>query len=170
MATYTRYKLARKIDPACFPLSSLKSNTPDATVKQDLLMLSGAHEFTPSFSWGSRCLSIWFSVLCWFFFVVALFVFILCFVNPMLQVSLDCPFFIVPSVFSTVYWLENQSSQRGRFINKLTINHQQIDNQQFNNQQINNQQINNQQISNKQINYHQINHQQINNQPSTNQQ
>ena len=26
-------------------------------------------------------------------------------VNPMLLVSLDCPFFIAPSVFSNVYWL-----------------------------------------------------------------
>ena len=32
-----------------------------------------------------------------------LFVFILCFVCPMLPVSLDCPFLIAPSVFSNVY-------------------------------------------------------------------
>jgi hypothetical protein len=33
-----------------------------------------------------------------------LFVFELCFVNPMLPVSLDCPFLISPSVFSNVYF------------------------------------------------------------------
>jgi len=32
-----------------------------------------------------------------------LFVFVLCLVSPMLPFSLDCPFFIVPSVFSNVY-------------------------------------------------------------------
>ena len=33
----------------------------------------------------------------------ALFVFVLCFVHPMLPVSLDFPFLIAPSVFSNVY-------------------------------------------------------------------
>jgi hypothetical protein len=32
-----------------------------------------------------------------------LFVFVLCFVYPMLPVSLDCPFVIVPSVFFNIY-------------------------------------------------------------------
>jgi len=35
--------------------------------------------------------------------VFVLFVFILCLVYPMLLVSLDCLFFIAPSVFSNVY-------------------------------------------------------------------
>jgi len=38
-----------------------------------------------------------------FIFVVALFVFILCFVYPVLTISQDCPFLIAPSVFSNVY-------------------------------------------------------------------
>ena len=42
-----------------------------------------------------------FSFLCCVFFV--LFVFVLCLVNPMLPVSLDCPFVIAPSVFFNVY-------------------------------------------------------------------
>ena len=33
----------------------------------------------------------------------AVFVFALCFVYPMLPVSLDCPFLIAPSVFSNIY-------------------------------------------------------------------
>jgi hypothetical protein len=33
----------------------------------------------------------------------ALFVFVLCLVYPMLPVSLDCPFWIAPSVFSNGY-------------------------------------------------------------------
>ena len=39
-------------------------------------------------------------ILCYFFVLV---VFVLCFVYPMLPVSLDCPFSIAPSVFSNVY-------------------------------------------------------------------
>ena len=35
--------------------------------------------------------------------VFAWFVFVLCLVHPMLPVSLDCPFLIIPSVFSNVY-------------------------------------------------------------------
>ena len=35
--------------------------------------------------------------------VFTLFVFVLCFVYPMLPVSLDCQFFIGPSVFCYVY-------------------------------------------------------------------
>jgi hypothetical protein len=35
--------------------------------------------------------------------VFALFVFVLCLVSPMLPVSLDCPFLIAPSGFSSVY-------------------------------------------------------------------
>jgi hypothetical protein len=40
----------------------------------------------------------WLSVFC-----VMLFVFVLCFVYPMLLVSLDCPFVMRLSVFSNVY-------------------------------------------------------------------
>jgi hypothetical protein len=54
------------------------------------------------------------SVLCF----IVLFVFVLCLVYPMLPVSLDCPFFIAPLVFSNVYWMR-------RFyiiiINSLTV-------------------------------------------------
>jgi len=35
--------------------------------------------------------------------LLVLFVFLLCFLYPILPVSLDCPFFIAPSVFSNVY-------------------------------------------------------------------
>jgi hypothetical protein len=41
-----------------------------------------------------------FLVFCVVFFV--LFVFVMCLVYPMLQVSLDCTFLIVPSVFCEV--------------------------------------------------------------------
>ena len=58
--------------------------------------------FTPAwFLVGSVLLIV--LVFCVVFF--ALFVFVLCLVYPMLHVSLDCPFLIAPSVFSTVYWL-----------------------------------------------------------------
>ena len=44
------------------------------------------------------------SVLYFFFLVcVVLSVFVLCFLYPMLQFSLDCPFFIASSVFSNVF-------------------------------------------------------------------
>ena len=36
-------------------------------------------------------------------FSVVLFVFVLCLVYPMLPVSLDCPFLVVPSGFAIVY-------------------------------------------------------------------
>jgi hypothetical protein len=55
--------------------------------------------FASGFWWGSCCSS--FVVFCVVFFV--LFVFVLCLVCPMLQVSLDCPFSIAPSLFSNVY-------------------------------------------------------------------
>ena len=41
-------------------------------------------------------------VFCVVFFV--LFVFVLCPVNLMLPVSLDCPFLVTPAAFSTVFW------------------------------------------------------------------
>jgi len=47
------------------------------------------------FWWGPICSSVV------FFYLI---VFVLYLVCPMLPVSLDCPFLIVPSVFSNVYW------------------------------------------------------------------
>ena len=41
------------------------------------------------------------------FCVFVLFVFVLCLVYPMLPISLDCNFFISPSVFSNVYYALN---------------------------------------------------------------
>jgi hypothetical protein len=53
----------------------------------------------PQFLVGSMLLML--SVFCVVFFV--LFVFVLCLMYPMLPVSLDCPFLIAPSVFSSLY-------------------------------------------------------------------
>jgi hypothetical protein len=50
--------------------------------------------------WWGQCWSS-FLILCVVFF--ALFVFVLYLAYPMLSVSLDCPFFFAPSVFSNVY-------------------------------------------------------------------
>ena len=45
-----------------------------------------------------------FSFLCYIvYFVIVLFVFVLCLLCPVLSVSLGCPFLIAPSVFSIVY-------------------------------------------------------------------
>jgi hypothetical protein len=40
----------------------------------------------------------------------ALCVFVLCFVNPMRLVSLDCPYLIAPSVFSDVYFIHTEDT------------------------------------------------------------
>ena len=53
-------------------------------------------------------------VICVVVYFYILFVFVLCFMCPMLPVFLDCPFLIAPSVFSNIYlnflqnirWLE----------------------------------------------------------------
>jgi hypothetical protein len=57
---------------------------------------SRAPGFTPVF--GGVHVAHLFNFLC-----CVLFVFVLCLVYPLLPVSLDCPFLIVPSVFSNVY-------------------------------------------------------------------
>ena len=57
-----------------------------------------------------------FLIFCVVFFV--LFVFVLCLVYPMLPVSLDCPFFIAPLVFSNVYWMRRFYI---KIINSLTV-------------------------------------------------
>ena len=54
--------------------------------------------FTLGFWWGPCCS--FFSFLCCVF---SLFVFVMCLVYPLLPMSLGCPFFISPSVFSSVY-------------------------------------------------------------------
>ena len=56
---------------------------------------------SPPFLVGSMLLI--FLVFCVLFFV--LFVFDLCFLYPILLVSLDCPFLNFPSVFSNVYFI-----------------------------------------------------------------
>ena len=57
-----------------------------------------------------------FSFLC--YCVFALSVFVLCLVHPVIPVSLDCPFLIVPSVFSNVHYKQNTA----RFNNESTDN------------------------------------------------
>jgi hypothetical protein len=44
--------------------------------------------------------------------VLYFFFFFLCLVYPMLPVSLDCPFLLVPSVFSNIYILSNDDNRR----------------------------------------------------------
>ena len=59
------------------------------------------------FMWGpchsSFRLSVFF--LCCFFFVFYFIFVFICALCPYLQIALDCPFVIVPSVFSNVYYL-----------------------------------------------------------------
>jgi hypothetical protein len=43
----------------------------------------------------------------------ALLVFVLCFVNPMRLVSLDCLYLIAPSVFSDVYFINTEDTTTG---------------------------------------------------------
>ena len=55
----------------------------------------------PYFWWGPCCSSF----LVFYVVFFSLFVFVLCFVYPMLPLSLDCSFLIAPLVFSNVYFL-----------------------------------------------------------------
>jgi len=55
--------------------------------------------FTPDFLVGSVLLI----VLVFYVVFFNLVVFVVCLVDPMLPIYLDCPFFIVPSIFSNVY-------------------------------------------------------------------
>jgi hypothetical protein len=68
--------------------------------RRELLSLRGRLG-SPSVFAGIRVGQL-FSFLCFVFF--PLFVFDLCFVCPVVQVSLDCPLLIAISVFSSVYF------------------------------------------------------------------
>ena len=60
---------------------------------------TACHSRVPGFISGFGRVSVAhrFSFLC---YVFVLFVFVLCLVNPILKISLDCPFLIASSVFS----------------------------------------------------------------------
>ena len=62
--------------------------------KEELLKLSDHLESLPGFNGGPCCSSF-------------LFIFVMCLVYPMLSVSLDCPFLVVPSFYSKLYLLWN---------------------------------------------------------------
>ena len=54
--------------------------------------------------WTQCCQCLWIVFVLWTQCCQCLWiVFVLCLVNPVLSVSLDCPFLIAPSVFSNVY-------------------------------------------------------------------
>ena len=68
--------------------------------RQELLTLC-EHMGSPPVFGGVRVAHLFFSFLCVVFFVLSGIA--LCSVYPMLPVSLDCPFFINPSVFCNDY-------------------------------------------------------------------